>query len=109
MAGQKLRVILLAIYIPLSVTIGMLHSDELHGGGNGRLTIETPSAQTLTRSSENGVCFACLYISGHLIQDEPHLPVFSSTIAFVANTVQTAAEAFPRLNSARAPPVLSLQ
>ena len=108
-AGQKLRVILLAIYIPLSVSIGMLHSDDLCSGGNGRPTVETQSAQALTRSSENGVCFACLFIAGHLIQHEPHLPVFSSTIAFVANTVQTAAEASPRLNSARAPPVLSLQ
>jgi hypothetical protein len=105
LAQHKLRIILLAVYIPLSVSVGMLHSDDLCAGGNGYLTAEKQSAQSLTRSLENGFCFACLFTAGHIIQHEPLVPVLSPNRAVGFTNIPTTPEASPLPHSARAPPV----
>jgi hypothetical protein len=108
-AQQKLRIILLAVYIPLSVSVGMLHSDDLCGGGSGSLIVEKQSAQSLTRSLESGFCFACLFTAGHIIQHEPLVPVLSPSRAIGFTSTPTTPIASPQPHPARAPPIYSLQ
>jgi hypothetical protein len=108
LARHKLRIIFLAVYIPLSISVGMLHSDDLCGGGSGRLIVETQSAQILARSPDNGFCFACLFTAGHIVNHEPFVPVLSPTRAEGFAGILITTESSPQPHPARAPPVFPL-
>ncbi len=107
-AQNKLRIILLAVYIPLSVSVGMLHSDDLCGGGNGHLIVEKQSTQSLAKSLDNGICFACLFTAGHIVNHEPFVPVLSPNRAVGSAGILITADSSPQPHPARAPPVFSL-
>jgi hypothetical protein len=107
LAQNRLRIIFLALYIPLSVSVGMLHSDDL-SAGSGRLIVEKQSAKTLTVPSDNGFCLACLFTAGHIVNYEPFVPVLSPSRAVEFVGILITAESSPQPHSARAPPVLPL-
>ena len=102
---NKLRIIFLALYIPLSVSVGMLHSDDPCGGGSGSLIVEKQSAKTLTIPSDYGFCLACLFTAGHIVNYEPFVPVLSPSRAVEFAGILITPESSPQPHSARAPPV----
>lgn len=107
-AQNKLRIIFLAVYVPLSVSVGMMHSDDLCGSGSGHLIVQKQSAQSLAKSLDNGFCFACLFTAGHIVIHEPFVPVLlpGRTVAFAGILITP--ESSPQPHSARAPPVFPL-
>ena len=107
-AQVKLRIIFLAVYIPLSVCVGMLHTDDLCGAGSGHLVLEKQSAQNLSKSLDNGFCFACLFAAGHIVNHEPFVPIFSPGREVEFAGILISPESFPHPHSARAPPVYPL-
>jgi hypothetical protein len=104
-ARKKLSILFLAVYIPLSFSIGMLHSDDLFGGGSGHLILQKQSAQSLAKPLDNGFCLACLFTAGHIAIQEPFVPVLSPTRAEECACILITAESSPQPHSARAPPV----
>jgi hypothetical protein len=107
-AQSNLRILFLSVYIPLSVSVGILHSDELFSGGNGHLTLQKQSPQALTKSLDNGFCLACLFTAGHIGIQEPFVPVLSSNRAEAFDGILISTESPPQPHSARAPPVSPL-
>lgn len=107
-AQNKIRIVFLGIYIPLSVSIGMFHSDDLCGSGGGRHTVERRSAQGLNRSLDNGICLACLFTAGHIINHEPFVPTLAPTRTFGFAGILITPESSPQPHSARAPPINTL-
>lgn len=107
-AQNKLRIIFLAVYIPLSVSVGMMHSDDLCGGGSGHLIVQKQSPQNLTKSLDNGFCFACLFTAGHIVIHEPFVPVLSPNRTVAFDGILISPESSPQPHSARAPPVYPL-
>jgi hypothetical protein len=107
-AQNRLRIIFLAVYIPLSVSVGMLHSDDLFGSGSGHLILQKQSAQSPARPLDNGSCLACLFTAGHIVIQEPFVPVLSPTRAEECACIVITPESSPQPHSARAPPVLPL-
>jgi hypothetical protein len=107
-AQNRLRILFLAVYIPLSVSVGMLHSDEIFGVGNGHLTVEKQSAQNLGRSLDHASCLACLFTAGHIVNHEPFVPVHSPGRTVSFSGVLISPESSPQPHSARAPPIYPL-
>ena len=105
---KKLRILFLAVYIPLSVSVGMLHSDDLCSGGSGHLVVQNQTTQSLARSLDNGFCFACLFTAGHIANHEPFVPVLSPNRAVGFAGILISPESSPQPHSARAPPVFPL-
>jgi len=108
-APNRLRVFLLAVYIPLSVSVGLMHSDELLCLGTGHLAVGNPAAQSVTRAVNGGSCLACLFTAGHIVNDEPFIPVLSPDRAANLTEILISSESFPQTHSARAPPAYPLQ
>ena len=107
-AQNKLRILILAVYIPLSVSVGMLHSDDLRGSGNGHLVVQKQSAQSLARSLDSGFCYACLFTAGHIVNHEPFVPILSAGRAVGSAGMLSTPESSPQPHPARAPPVFTL-
>ena len=107
-AQKKLRILFLAVYIPLSISVGMLHSHDLFVGGNGHLVVEKQLTHNLAKSLENGFCFACLFTAGHIVNYEPFVPVLSPNRAVAFAGILITPESSPQPHSARAPPVFPL-
>ena len=107
-AQNRLRIIFLSVYIPLSVSVGMLHSDDLCGSGSGHLIVQKQSAQSLAKPLDNGSCLACLFTAGHIVIQEPFVPVRSANRAVVPAAILIIPESTPQPHSARAPPVFPL-
>jgi hypothetical protein len=107
-ARNKLRILILAVYIPLSLSVGMLHSDDLRGSGNGHLVVQKQSAQSLARSLDSGFCYACLFTAGHIVNHEPFVPILSAGRAVGSAGILITPESSPQPHPARAPPVFTL-
>ena len=104
LAPNRLRLFFLAVYIPLSVSIGMLHSDDLFCLGTGHHVVRNQSSQNLAGSVDHGPCLACLFTAGHIVNFEPFVPVLSPDRALSHTDVLLASETSHRTRSARAPP-----
>ena len=108
-ARHTLRVIFLAVYIPLSVSIGMLHNDDLRGGAGGPHTLRAASTPAHGRLIDDGFCLACLFTAGHAIHHAPVIPVLSPDRAPGFDNVAAYPESFRQARSARAPPLHPLR
>jgi len=103
-APNRLRIFFLAVYIPLSVSIGLLHSDDLLSLGTGHLIVGNQGARTFTKAVDNGLCLACLFTAGHIVNYEPFVPVLTPDRAVSVTKVLSASESSPQAHPARAPP-----
>ena len=104
-APNRLRIFFLVVYIPLSVSIGLLHTDEVLSPGTGHLIVGNQGARTLTRAIDNGFCLACLFTAGHIVNYEPFVPVLTPDRAVSVTKVLSTSESSPQVHPARAPPV----
>jgi len=109
LAPNRLRLFFLAVYIPLSVSIGLLHSDDLFCLGTGHHVVRSQSSQNLLGSVDHGPCLACLFTAGHIVNYEPFVPVLSSDRAVSLTEILSTSESSPQPHSARGPPGSLLQ
>jgi len=105
---NKLRIGFLAVYIPISVSIGMLHIHDFWSGGSGFPVVQNHSAQGGARSPENGVCIACHFTAGHIVYHARFVPVLSPGRSVIIAPILNCTKSAPQPRSARAPPVLTL-
>ena len=103
--SRRVALFLMATYVPLSLSLGLLHTDEDAAHGSGRVEIHIPSSGGAARSEESGPCIACLIISGHLVQHDAILPYVIATRYFAFDREPVPPSLTPESPSARAPPV----
>lgn len=101
---RRLSIFLLAAYVPLSLFLGFLHTDEALVRGAGNVVLHSSSPGSSLRASDTGPCIACLIISGHFIQHDVVLPCGLAVQSFVPQRVSVHPQAAPKAESARAPP-----
>ncbi len=106
---NSFRIFFLAVYIPLSVSVGFLHTDDVIACGSGHHIVTNQIAPNLAKSTENGICMACLFTAGHIASYEPFVPVLSPDRAVNSAPTIIAPESPAKPHSARAPPGYSLQ
>jgi hypothetical protein len=103
---QRITVLLLAVYVPLSLLLGFLHTDEVQPTGSGKTSVQSVVLKGTAQSGNDGYCLACLFAAGHVLQSQTlisglafrHIP----TICYISQTFSTS----PQAQSARGPPVL---
>ncbi len=104
---QSLVLLLLAIYIPITTLIGVLHTDELVGGNDGRLTFKSTSAHIQTGKLDNGSCLACVFAAGHAPLPDTYLPSTASEQFVPESSASFVPKVAHRTPTARAPPRLA--
>ena len=83
---RRHALLLLAVYLPVMGLIGVLHTDEMSGGGAGRLSTDNAAGSVERGSPDDGSCLACLFATGHAPLPETILP----SIAFESEVVELA-------------------
>jgi hypothetical protein len=101
---HKLAVVLLCFYVPLSLTVGMFHSDEVWGRGNGSATVQQGALNGSGHTLHTGMCLACAFSAGHYVQPDVPLPSVATGVCAFILIVSRLPETSPRLLSARGPP-----
>ena len=103
---HRTTIFLLLVYVPLVLSVGLLHTDELYQGSAGRERILQTTLGT-GHTSDSGFCFACLFASGQLLQSVPPIP-HQSIVSKVATPVtELIPQNTPERAIARGPPTLS--
>jgi hypothetical protein len=104
---QRIAVLLLAVYVPLSLLVGHLHTDEVTPSGSGTVSLQQLVVKGVVSSENSGFCLACIFAAGQLVQSQTlvtglpfrHIPVFDPVLANFGPA--------PQPQSARGPPVPS--
>lgn len=102
---HKTTFLLLLVYVPLILSVGLLHTDDLYMQGKDRDTVQQSLLHGSERTSESGICFACLFASGQLAQPALPIPHQSFTTYVAAPIILLAPQIAPELSLARAPPL----
>jgi hypothetical protein len=101
---HTLRIVFVMMYIPLMISLGMIHTDDFCATGDGHLIVGIQHTPAQGVSSDSGICLACLFTAGHISERSVCLP----TLAFVQYTVSfplpPAQSAYRGTQTARAPP-----
>ena len=104
---HRITVLLLAAYVPLSLLVGYLHTDEVTPSGSGTVSLEQLVVKGAVSSENSGFCLACVFAAGQLVQSQTlvtglpfrHIPVVDPVLANFGPP--------PQPQSARGPPVPS--
>jgi hypothetical protein len=103
---RQISAFLLTVYAAVSICIGFLHTDEVVVSGNGQITYKSPVPASARRFHNEGPCLACLFATGHIIQEHEALPHLSLTDRLIPLSPLLEPMSFSVLHSARAPPTL---
>jgi hypothetical protein len=101
---QRTTILLLLVYAPLVLSVGILHTDEVCGQCHGSELVQHATLHGTGQSSDAGFCFACLLASGHLLQSVPPIPHHSIVSKVVTPTVELIPQNSPERAIARGPP-----
>jgi hypothetical protein len=105
---ETITFFLLAVYVPLSLLLGFLHTDEVPATGSGKTSVQSVVLKGTAQSENDGYCLACLFATGHVLQSQTlisgpafrHIPL----VCFISPSFSTPSQP----QSARAPPVPSV-
>jgi hypothetical protein len=104
----RISVFLLTVYVPLSLLLGFLHTDEVPPTCSGKTSVQSVVLKGTAQSENDGYCLACLFAAGHVLQSQTlisglafrHIP----SVCYIPQTYSTP----PQPQSARAPPFPSV-
>jgi hypothetical protein len=101
---RALRILLLGAYIPVSIAIGVLHSDDMPAAGDGHLTISGSRADLQQNSTSHALCLACQFTAGHFVVADDQIPVGSPEVTVSLSASVIAVASLVPLLPVRGPP-----
>ena len=73
---NKLQTLVLIVYLPIVLTIGLMHTDGVHFYETGEHAIGQSSLHSYHGHTEDGYCFACNFTAGHYISHTIELQIY---------------------------------
>jgi hypothetical protein len=105
---HRISVLLLAVYVPLSLLVGYLHTDELPSAGSGKTSIQPLVLKGTAQSENDGYCLACLFAAGHVLQSQTLISGLAFRYIPIVCFISPSFGTTPQPQSARAPPAPSV-
>ena len=101
---RQVSAYLLTVYVSISLSIGFLHTDEATFG-NGHPIYESSTLTTSSASHNDGLCRACLFATGHILEEHVVLPRLFLTDHLIPWSPLSEQTVLSVHHSARAPPM----